>query len=109
MQMNLSIKLWAPRSRWFGRTIVCGVLLILPSCGIPRLRCPESAPDIPGNFKAPTNADDLPENPDPGENSAQLGIEQFYNDSVLSILLDQALANNRELKILNEEVQVARK
>jgi NodT family efflux transporter outer membrane factor (OMF) lipoprotein len=42
------------------------------------------------------------------ENSAQLGIEEFFNDSTLALLIDQALAGNRELRILNEEVQIAR-
>ena len=41
------------------------------------------------------------------ENSAQLGIEEFFNDPLLTRLIDQALAGNRELKILDEEVQIA--
>ena len=42
------------------------------------------------------------------ENSSQLAIDEFYNDEILTGLIHQALANNRELKILNEEVQIAR-
>ena len=40
-------------------------------------------------------------------NSSQLTIEEFYNDPLLTCLIDQAVAANRELKILTEEVQVA--
>jgi NodT family efflux transporter outer membrane factor (OMF) lipoprotein len=39
--------------------------------------------------------------------SAQLGVGQFFNDPVLINLIDQAMAGNRELMILNEEVEVA--
>jgi NodT family efflux transporter outer membrane factor (OMF) lipoprotein len=41
------------------------------------------------------------------ENSAQLGIKEFFNDPILTSLIDQAMASNLELKSLNEEVQVA--
>jgi NodT family efflux transporter outer membrane factor (OMF) lipoprotein len=40
-------------------------------------------------------------------NSAELGVEEFYQDPYLLSLIEHALANNRELKILNEEVQIA--
>ena len=44
------------------------------------------------------------------ENSARVGIDEFYTDPMLLCLIDQALSpvGNRELKILNEEVQIAR-
>jgi NodT family efflux transporter outer membrane factor (OMF) lipoprotein len=42
------------------------------------------------------------------ESSAQIGIREFFNDPLLLCLIDQALAGNRELKILDEEVQIAR-
>jgi outer membrane protein, multidrug efflux system len=41
------------------------------------------------------------------ENSSQLGIEEFYNDPLLTGLIHQALAGNRELKILDQEVRIA--
>lgn len=40
-------------------------------------------------------------------NSAQLGIDEFFEDPVLTHLIAQGLAGNQELKILNQEVQVA--
>jgi len=42
------------------------------------------------------------------ENSAQLRVDEFYNDPTLTRLFCQALATNQELKILEEEIQVAR-
>jgi NodT family efflux transporter outer membrane factor (OMF) lipoprotein len=80
------------------RAIACGILLlILPSCGIPPLRTPQPGATLPPDYKGATSA----------ENSSQLTIEDFYNDPLLICLIYQALDGNRELKILNEEVQVA--
>lgn len=80
------------------RAIACSViLLILPSCGIPALRKAEPPPSLPPTLDGTTNP----------ENSSQLTIEDFYHDSMLTSLINQAVANNRELKVLNEEVQIA--
>ena len=80
------------------RAIACSImLLVLPSCGIPPLRHPEPGPGLPTDFNGPTSP----------ENSAQLGIEEFYNDRMLTSLIEKALFDNRELKVLNEEVQIA--
>ena len=80
------------------RAIACGImLLVLPSCGIPPLRNPEPGPGVPTDFNGATSA----------ENSGQLAIEQFYNDRVLTSLIEKALLDNRELKVLNEDVQIA--
>ncbi|GAC1466717.1 MAG: hypothetical protein NVSMB9_07560 [Isosphaeraceae bacterium] len=80
------------------RSVACGImLLVLPSCGIPPLRKAEPGPVLPPTFNGAANS----------ENSSQLGIREFYNDTLLLQLIDQALANNRELKIRNEEVVIA--
>ena len=80
------------------RAIACGLmLLVLPSCGIPSLRKAETAPGLPADFNGATSP----------ENSSQLTIEEFYDDETLTCLIDQAMAGNRELKILNEDVQIA--
>jgi NodT family efflux transporter outer membrane factor (OMF) lipoprotein len=80
------------------RAIACGMfLLVLPACGIPNLRRPEMAPVPPTDFQGE-------ESP---ENSAQLGIQEFYEDPLLTSLIEKALVDNRELKVLNEEVQIA--
>ena len=49
------------------------------------------------DFKGTTSSD----------NSSQLTIEEFYQDPTLTWLIDQAVASNRELKVLNEDVQIA--
>ena len=80
------------------RAIACSImLLVLPSCGIPPLRHPEPGPGLPTDFNGTTSP----------ENSSQLGIEEFYNDRMLTYLIEKALFENRELKVLNEEVQIA--
>lgn len=83
--------------RFLARAIVCGLaLLVLPSCMIPKLRPAEPFPDLPTDFKGDATA----------ENSIQLSVEEYYNDPLLLNLLEQGLNNNRELKILNEEVNI---
>lgn len=108
------------------RALACSMLLVLPACGIPNLRQAEPGPDLPAGFKSATIVENgatdsnvlpqprvlTPNTPPPGatssESSSQLGIEEFYNDPVLTGLIHEALAGNRELRILNEEVQIAR-
>lgn len=80
------------------RAITCGILLlVLPSCGIPPLRDAEPAPIMPTSFNGVASS----------ENSTQLGVQEFYNDPLLLSLINEAVGNNRELKILNEEVVIA--
>ena len=98
--MNLSLRFSNAKhmKHVIARAIACGIMLLfLPSCGIPLLRRPEPGPGLPADFKGRPNA----------ENSSQLAIEEFYNDPMLTCLIQQALASNRELKILNEDVQIA--
>ncbi len=98
--MNLSARLSnAGRTRRLtARAFAYGImLLVLPSCGIPPLRHPEPGPGLPTDFNGVASPD----------NSSQLGIEEFYNDRMLTALIEKALFDNRELKGLNEEVQIA--
>src|SRR5262245_24491907 len=71
------------------------MLLVLPSCAILNLRQAELGPDLPASFNGVTSS----------ENSSQLGIEAFFNDPVLTRLIDQALVGNRELMILAQDVK----
>lgn len=111
--MNLSTRFSNKRyvKRLVARALVCGMLLVLPSCGIPQLRHADPGPVLPASFNAAANSGpDQPAGFDgaaSAENSAQLGIEEFFNDPTLTRLIDQALAGNRELRILEEEVQIA--
>lgn len=97
--MNLSVRLpWIKHEKHvIARAIACGMLLVLPSCAIPHWRDAKLGPDLPADFNGAASP----------ENSAQLSIEEFFNDPILTCLICQALANNRELKILEEEVQIA--
>jgi outer membrane protein TolC len=49
------------------------------------------------------------ENPSqvPAENSSQVSIEEFFNDPILTCLVYNALAGNQELRVRNEDIQVA--
>jgi outer membrane protein, multidrug efflux system len=78
-------------------TFTCSILLVLPSCGIPNLRQADPGPDLPGGFKAATRS----------ENSSQVGIEKFFDDPMLTGLIDQVLVGNRELEILAQDVRIA--
>jgi NodT family efflux transporter outer membrane factor (OMF) lipoprotein len=72
-------------------------MLVLSACGIPPLRGPEPGPILPGDAGDPATT----------ENSAQLRVEEFFDDPILLSLIDQALCGNQELKILAEDVQIA--
>jgi NodT family efflux transporter outer membrane factor (OMF) lipoprotein len=76
--------------------IVCSFVLVLPSC-IPNLRKPVPAPPVPQDFNGSASS----------ENSAQVGIEEFFNDPMLVGLIDRALVGSQELRILNENIQIA--
>jgi multidrug efflux system outer membrane protein len=89
--------------RVLARAIACGMLLlVLPSCGIPKLRQAMPGPVVPAGYPAGFNdANSL-------ENSSQVPIEDFFTDPKLTRLICQALAGgNLELRILYEDVQIA--
>src|SRR5262245_52340488 len=98
-RMNLPMRLLNTKhvKHLLARALVCSMLLVLPSCSIPHFRQAEPGPALPASFNGGTSPD----------NSAQLGIGDFFNDPMLLRLLDEELAGNRELKILDEEVQIA--
>ena len=79
--------------------LVCGVLLILPGCGIPQLRNPWASRELPVNYNSATASTE--------QNSAQIGIDEFFNDPILTGLIDQGLTGNQQLKILAEDIQIA--
>jgi outer membrane protein, multidrug efflux system len=92
-----------PAGQVIARAIACSsMLLLLSSCSIPNLRGPEAAPEVPAAFGGAAGS-----GANNSESSAQLGIQEFFSDPLLTGLIDQALASNRELKILDEEVQIA--
>jgi outer membrane protein, multidrug efflux system len=101
--------------RVLARAITSGMLLVLPSCAIPPLRHAEPASDLPPGFNAATNSTNPngvisaagPNGASSSENSALLGIDEFFGDPLLTRLIDEALIGNRELRALDEEVQIA--
>lgn len=86
---------------------LCGVVVAaLPACQIPNLRVAEPAPVVPGAFNGPdNNPAAAPVNP---VSSAQVGVDEFFSDPALTKLIQQALAGNRELKAIEEDIQIAR-
>ena len=74
-----------------------GVLLSMPGCCIPGLQKAEPPAPLPCDFNGVVTP----------ESSSMLGWHEFFNDPQLSMLIDQALAGNQELKILNQNIQIA--
>lgn len=77
--------------------IVCGSLVVLPSCGIPKLHCAKPGAPLPDSFNGTTT----------GDNSSQVTWCEFFNDPLLRDLINQALIGNQELRILNEDIRIA--
>ena len=87
------------------------VLLLGTGCGIPQLRQPGANPPIPTDFPGQERPEAQPEaQPEEqvAENSSRLGYEEFFHDPVLNQLIGSALANNLELRVLNEEIQITK-
>jgi NodT family efflux transporter outer membrane factor (OMF) lipoprotein len=84
--------------RAIAAAIPCLLLLALSGCGIPGLRGGGAGPTLPSDFNGVTSAD----------SSARVGIEEFFDDPVLTGLIAEGLAGNQELRIRNEEIQIAR-
>lgn len=82
------------------RVIVCAIasamLPVLSGC-LPNLRRAEPGPALPADFNGRS---------DP-QSSAQISVDDFFDDPVLTRLIAQALACNQELKIRNQQVQIA--
>ena len=123
--MNLSVRCpsaWRTK-RVLARAVACGLLLALPACRIPALRLAEAGPDLPASFQRTTDtgnpvpvaaavggfglAAGLDSDAGDAVSSACLGPSEFYEDANLTQLIGQALATNRELKNLEQEVQIA--
>jgi hypothetical protein len=108
--MNISLRFSHSKQvkHLMARAIFCSVLLVLPSCGIPPLRKADTGPGLPAGFKGGTSPDNSsPNDATSPDNSALLRIEEFYNDPMLTTLIHQAMDGNRELKILDQEVQIS--
>ena len=115
------------------RAVACTMLFSLQACQIPKLGQAEAGPILPVGFSAAATPEiaATPRQLATGaglggaalgvwrakegstaeasgtDNSAHLGVEQFYTDPFLTRLIQQGVAGNRELKILEQEVQIA--
>lgn len=97
MDLGVRIPTARLRSRLIARAFGSGLLLILPSCQIPNLRPADPAPAPPPSFNGVASP----------ESSAQLRVDEFFNDPALICLINQALTGNQELKILAEDIEIA--
>lgn len=78
--------------------VLCLMPLALSGCGIPCLRGAAPGPSLRGDFNGVTTAG----------NSARTGVDEFFGDETLTELIVEGLAGNQELRIRNEEIQIAR-
>lgn len=83
--------------RGLTKSLVCSLMLVLPSCRTPELRGPELSQVVPETFNGVSSPD----------SSAHVSIDEFFTDPILTGLIYQGLAGNQELKILGEEIQIA--
>lgn len=83
--------------RVLAKAVVCGVALILPACQIPKLCEAQPGPCLPETFNGAVCE----------PSSACLRIDEFFPDKTLTCLIQQALAGNQELKILEQEIRIA--
>ncbi|PQO26504.1 TolC family protein [Blastopirellula marina] len=77
--------------------VACVMLSALSGCAIPQLCCAKRGAPLPEDFVGTTTA----------ENSAQIGIEEFFDDQTLTQLMAQGLQANQELRIRNQEIRIA--
>lgn len=74
-----------------------GALLFLSGCCIPELQKACPGPPTPDTFNGVVCA----------ENTAQICWNEFFNDPILVGLISEALVGNQELRILNQDIQIA--
>lgn len=78
--------------------IVFGLVILLNSCGIPKVTVQENKVTLPENYKASSTE----------KNSAgKVKWKDFFEDKDLQQLIDSALVNNKELNILMQKVNMA--
>jgi NodT family efflux transporter outer membrane factor (OMF) lipoprotein len=76
---------------------VACLLLVIPSCRIPGLSVADPPAPMPDSFRGAWST----------ENSAQVPLDEFLNNPTLMSLIDQAMYQNQELKILEQDIQIA--
>jgi multidrug efflux system outer membrane protein len=84
-------------SRYLPAATCIVMLVALSGCGIPKLFRAGPQRALPETFNGETSS----------ENSADVGIVEFFEDPALTQLLTNGLAQNQELQIRNQEVRIA--
>lgn len=77
--------------------MVSGLLAAASGCKIPALCKPDCGHAMPETFNGNTNWD----------SSACIELNEFFNDPMLTCLVQQALTDNQELKILAQDIRIA--
>ncbi|UGS22795.1 TolC family protein [Flavobacterium channae] len=81
------------------KAVVLGCsILILHSCGIPKVATQESNITLPTNYSEKVTQSD---------NSGKVSWKDFFEDKYLQSLIDSTLVNNKELNILMQKVNMA--
>lgn len=97
LQSKSSLRHFLSRIARQSKAASCILALSVAGCAIPCLRHAEHGPTLPDDFHGA-------ETP---ENSAEEGIEQFFDEPALTQLITSGLAQNQELKIRNQEIEIA--
>lgn len=116
--------------------VIASIMLTVPACKIPQLQQADCGPVMPQSFNGFTSlgkniskkvsdgiaklegvpGEDESESTETEEGEialvsvetpAQMGWNEFFNDPMLSALIQEALCGNQELKILAQEVRIA--
>ncbi|MFO0809322.1 MAG: efflux transporter outer membrane subunit [Gemmataceae bacterium] len=85
------------RRRLVARTMASGLMFAVQACNTPCLRDAQPGPPLPEAFNGMSA----------GDSSAQLRVDEFFNDPMLVCLIQDAVAGNQDLKILAEDIEIA--
>jgi multidrug efflux system outer membrane protein len=82
-------------------SVLLCLAMALPGCRVPDVCRAEHGNPMPESFNLETDGEF------DWNSSANVEFHEFFNDPVLTSLIDQALAGNQELKILAQDIQIA--
>lgn len=104
--MNHSQRFWNVRTkqRAISTALTASMMLAAPGCRIPDICRPQASRAMPEAF---AKNNDPNQSVISGDNSAQLGWCQFFDDPTLTSLIAESLAGNQELKILAQDIRIA--
>ncbi|MGZ5052346.1 MAG: TolC family protein [Methylobacter sp.] len=82
----------------FRLTALCVVALMLPACGIPEMVTKKAEPNLPDSFRPGLSQK---------TNTATVKWKEFFDDPNLLSLIDIAVANNKEVNMMMQRINVA--